>query len=46
MVDRSEDRWHNLKASVKKLQLEAPADVQYKVFFLGERITVMLNGRG
>lgn len=35
IVDRSEDRWHNLKASVKKLQLEAPADVQYKVFFLG-----------
>ena len=38
MVDQSSDRWANLKRDVAKLQDEATAGVQYKVFFLGESI--------
>ncbi|WVQ78784.1 hypothetical protein IAT38_000875 [Cryptococcus sp. DSM 104549] len=35
LIDQSEDRWHNLKKSIAKLQEEAPEGVQYKVMFLG-----------
>ncbi|ODO04556.1 hypothetical protein I350_05160 [Cryptococcus amylolentus CBS 6273] len=35
LVDQSPERWTNLKASLKKLQDEAPEGVQYKVLFLG-----------
>ena len=36
LIDETPERWENLKRDVAKLQAEAPADVQYKVFFLGE----------
>jgi len=36
MVDQSPERWANLKRDVAKLQDEATAGVQYKVFFLGQ----------
>ncbi|KAK8861615.1 hypothetical protein IAR55_002438 [Kwoniella newhampshirensis] len=35
LLDESPERWHNLKASVKKMQSEAEEGVIYKVLFLG-----------
>ncbi|WVN90699.1 uncharacterized protein L203_105941 [Cryptococcus depauperatus CBS 7841] len=35
LKDESPERWHNLKAAIKKLQDEAPKGVYYKVLFLG-----------
>jgi hypothetical protein len=35
LIDQSVDRWTNLKASIKQMQMNAPDGVFYKVLFLG-----------